>query len=248
MEDLRCDYTEVWVPTALVPLVQFADRVRSIASTGLDSMGIPCRQPSAMLVERLRSFDSIVSWYGANREEFVTHCGALGLNIEFRSALPAAGSDQHAVDFFLGRTETQRYPLIALGSEGPLLRDFIAIHPFSGSTHKNWPLDRFREVASRLAVPVHFCVGPEQTLGGAVEYANLCDLAAWIRGARLYIGNDSGITHLAAATGVPTVALFGYSNPRIWAPRGPHVRIVEARAMLDIDVDVVLDAARELLL
>jgi len=245
MEDLRREFTEVWVPSAVVPLVQFADHVRSIASTGLDSLGIACRQPSASLVETLRGFDSIVSWYGANREDFVAQCGALGLNIEFRSALPAAESDQHAVDFFLGRAVTDRYPHLEI--EASDAQDFIAIHPFSGSTHKNWPMEHFRSLAEQLPIPVRYCVSPEQTLAGAVEYANLCDLGAWIRGARLYIGNDSGITHLAAATGVPTVALFGYSNPRIWAPRGAHVRVVEAPALLDIDVDVVLRAVHDLL-
>jgi heptosyltransferase III len=242
MQDLRRAYTEVWVPSAVVPLVQFADRVRSIASTGLDSLGIPCRQPSASLVETLRSFDSIVSWYGSNREEFVAQCGALGLNVEFRAAIPSASSTMHAVDFFLG-CSSDRYPRIEVPSSGT--RDYLAGHPFSGSQHKNWPLERFRQLTEKL--PVRFCVSPEQTLEGAVEYSSLYDLAAWIRGARLYIGNDSGITHLAAATGVPTVALFGYSDPRIWAPRGPHVHIVERPSMLDITVDDVLRVARSLL-
>jgi ADP-heptose:LPS heptosyltransferase len=41
----------------------------------------------------------------------------------------------------------------------------------------------------------------------------------------MYIGNDSGITHLAAAVGTPVLALFGPTNPEVWAPRGPHVRV-----------------------
>jgi len=42
----------------------------------------------------------------------------------------------------------------------------------------------------------------------------------------VYLGNDSGITHLAAAVGVPTVALFGPSDPRQWAPRGRRVTVI----------------------
>ena len=98
-----------------------------------------------------------------------------------------------------------------------------------------------------MPLPLRYCVGPHQTLAGATEYASLYDLACWIRGARLYIGNDSGITHLAAATGVSTVALFGHSNARVWAPRGKNVRIVEAASVANIDVQSIVRAAREFL-
>lgn len=45
-------------------------------------------------------------------------------------------------------------------------------------------------------------------------------------GAKLYIGNDSGITHLAAATGCKVLAIFGATDPRVWAPRGKRVRVL----------------------
>lgn len=248
MEALCADYTEVWVPGAVVPLVRFANRVRSIASTGLDTLGIPCRAPSTRLVDELRGFDSIVSWYGANREEFAAAMRDLGLAPEFRTALPPADSQVHAVDFFLGGgTSGTAYPSLTPEVEAGGA-PYIAIHPFSGSTNKNWPLSKFRELEARLPLPAVYCASPEQPLAGAVQYADLYRLAGWIRGAAAYIGNDSGITHLAAATGVPTVALFGYSNPRIWAPRGPRVRIVEGGSSLaDIETDAVIDALRSVL-
>jgi ADP-heptose:LPS heptosyltransferase len=67
-------------------------------------------------------------------------------------------------------------------------------------------------------------------------FSNLpLDLVAGILSqADLYLGNDSGVTHLAAAVrdaggrATPTVALFGPSDVRLWAPRGPHVRIVQS--------------------
>lgn len=246
MEALRADYTEVWVPGPVVPLVRFADHVRSIASTGLDTLGIPCRAPSARLVDELRSFDSIVSWYGANREEFAIAMRDLGLSPEFRTALPPPDSQVHAVDFFLGGATGSAYPTLTPEVEAGGA-PYIAVHPFSGSTNKNWPLTKFRDLEARLPFPAVYCASPEQPLAGAVQYADLYRLAGWIRGAAAYIGNDSGITHLAAATGVPTVALFGYSNPRIWAPRGPHVRIVEGRNLADIETDAVVDALRSVL-
>jgi hypothetical protein len=228
MEALRAEeYTEVWVPAAIVPLVQFADRVRAISSTGIDLLGIPGRNPPQGLFD---GFDSIVSWYGTQREEFRA---ATPPCTEFRPALPIADCNIHAVEFFGG----SGYPSIRVDSEQQL--EFIAIHPFSGSKKKDWPLEQF--AALRLPYPVRYCVSPEQTLAGAVQYDNLYDLARWLRGAVLYIGNDSGITHLAAACGVPTVAIFSEnSEPRIWAPRGPHVEVVQAGDSVPAAVDRLL--------
>src|SRR5258708_28520820 len=70
LECLRAEYTEVWTPSAVVPLIRFAGRVHSIASTGLDLFGVPGIEPPIGLVDRLGSFDSIVSLYGTNREDF----------------------------------------------------------------------------------------------------------------------------------------------------------------------------------
>ena len=100
------------------------------------------------------------------------------------------------------------------------------IQPFSGGARKNWPLERFQEVARALPMPVHWCAGPEEALEGAVRIDDLYELACWLASARLFMGNDSGITHLAAATGAPVVVLFGPTDPAVWAPRGPRVRIV----------------------
>lgn len=227
MEALRAEeYTEVWVPAAVAPLVQFADRVRALGSTGIDLVGIPGRTPPVGLFD---GFDSIVSWYGTQRPEFREQVPSF---TEFRPALPPADCPVHAVEFFGGAG----YPKIRIEGEP---QGFIAIHPFSGSAKKNWPLEQFRQLS--LPYPVRYCISPEQTLAGAVQYDNLYDLARWLRGAVLYIGNDSGITHLAAACGVPTVAIFSeYSNPRIWAPRGPHVEVVEAGASVDAAVERLL--------
>src|ERR1700674_1804392 len=65
LESLRTDYLEIWTAGRNVPLVRFADRVRSIASTGLDLLGVT--EPPARLIEELRGFAPTFSWYAASR-------------------------------------------------------------------------------------------------------------------------------------------------------------------------------------
>jgi ADP-heptose:LPS heptosyltransferase len=191
----------------------------------------------------LRGFDSIVSWYGASRPEFRNAVAALGLPFTFFQALPPETGQvpvPHATDFYLGQART----IADCQSDGiPRIRvdatpgSYAVIHPFSGSARKNWPLEKFRALAAKFerTMPVHWCAGPEDPpLAGAVHIPNLYDLACWLAGAKLYVGNDSGITHLAAAAGCPVLAIFGPTDPAVWAPRGPHVRVVRWNALRDI--------------
>jgi heptosyltransferase III len=244
MEHLRSDYTEVWVPSAVVPIIRFAD-ARALRTTGIDLLGLAGVDPPADVIARLRQFDSIISWYGSNREEFREQMRELGLPFQFLAALPDPCARIHAADFFLrqARGEGLGMPRIECG---PSERgNFAVIHPFSGSARKNWPLERFREVASNLALPVRWCAGPEEALEGAERFENLYELACWLATARLYIGNDSGITHLAAAVGTPVVAIFGATDPLVWAPRGERVRVVSGASLEEIRADDVLEAARQ---
>lgn len=55
----------------------------------------------------------------------------------------------------------------------------------------------------------------------------LVELSRHLAAARLYLGNDSGVSHLAAAVGCPTVAVFGPTEPRVWAPRGARVKVLK---------------------
>lgn len=120
---------------------------------------------------------------------------------------------------------------------------FAVIHPGSGSPRKNWPLDRFLRLAERIQKhrrlrPVFLLGEAEAGWEPAVRKAlpsvtclvnqRLLDVAGILRRAHLYIGNDSGITHLAALTGAPTWALFGPTDPAQWAPRGPRTHVVRS--------------------
>jgi hypothetical protein len=234
--NLKSDDYEVWTRSETVPLVRFTDRVRSIASTGLDLLSVS--DAPERLIEELRSFDSIVSWYGANRPEFREEVARLGLPFTFFPALPPEGAGKPASDFYLDQVRTlgecvsDGTPRIR-GLEACAARDgdeedFVVIHPFSGSERKNWPLENFGQLARRLgiATKVYWCYGPEDPPDDdAVRIENLFELACWLSKASLFVGNDSGITHLAAAVGTPVLAFFGPTDPAVWAPRGAEVRI-----------------------
>lgn len=239
IEALRAESTEVWAPSSVVPLIRGAE-ARAIASTGIDLLGLPGVEPPPGLIAKLRSFDSIVSWYGTNRGEFREQARGMGLPFQFLEALPQPGAKIHAADFFLGQAGGSGAAVPTIEREPGARGDFAVIHPFSGSARKNWPLDRFRELAARLALPVRWCAGPQEAMEDAVRFENLYDLACWLASARVYIGNDSGITHLAAAVGTPVVAIFGPTDPVVWAPRGKDISLVVGR-LEDITVERVLD-------
>ncbi|MCC7237783.1 MAG: glycosyltransferase family 9 protein [Bryobacterales bacterium] len=221
LEALRTDYTELWTVAAHLPLSGFATRARALSSTGLDLLELGLAPPE--LWRHLATFDSIVSWYGTTRQEFrhaVRH-----LPFTFLPALPEAGSSLHATEFYARQAESlgvrleRKAPRIAV----PRVRamPYAALHPFSGSPRKNWPIERFLALAARLDLPAAFTAGPEEELPASVptrRFAGTGELAAWLGNAAYYIGNDSGPTHLAAATGTPTLAIFGPTDPEVWAP------------------------------
>ena len=243
LEALRTAYTEIWVPAQNVPLIRFADNVRAIPATGLDLLEIRWPDPELEpLIARLHTFQSIVSWYGTARREFRDLVGSLGLPFQFFPALPTdAGT--HAVDFYLNQATTlanrpfDPVPRIPCPRQA---RASVVIHPFSGSDRKNWSLDQFRAVARALEpdLAVEWCAGPSEPLAEAHRFADLYELACWLAGAALYIGNDSGISHLAAAVGTPVIAVFGPTDPNVWGPRGEAVRIVRTEDSAESVVEV----------
>lgn len=140
----------------------------------------------------------------------------------------------------------------------------IAVHPGSGSLTKNWPIENFIKLCLRLtqtfSVRLHLVVGPAdqipaqeltRKLSSACAVKQLVELpllelARELQDCNLYIGNDSGISHLAAALDVPTIAIFRTSNPAIWQPVGKHVMVFHDRSVsggAKITIDPVYSAA-----
>jgi ADP-heptose:LPS heptosyltransferase len=166
-----------------------------------------------------------------------------------------------------------------LSGAGP----FLAVAPGSGHACKNWPLAHYYEVTRALAwqhgLQVIWLAGPAEEpllpylrgLAAAQDHLLLAGLpltaVATILGrCRLYLGGDCGLTHLAAALGVPGIlALFGPTDPLVWAPRGEGARVLDApcpqapcaaareitcpepRCMQDLSPDLVLATAAALL-
>jgi ADP-heptose:LPS heptosyltransferase len=227
LEFLKADYTEVWTTEPNVPLVRFAGKVESLVASGIDSIGLPSYTPNPVTMRRLSEFDSIVSWYGTQREEFREAMN--GLPVVFHAALPKEGFE-HAVDFYLRQVGAPpgAVPRLPLPPCAMADQPFVIVHPFSGGRKKNWPLERFREAAAALGVPVQWTAGPEEELPEATRFDNLWDLAQWLRRGAVFLGNDSGISHLAAAAGVPVVALFGPTDPKVWSPRGKQVTVLRS--------------------
>jgi heptosyltransferase-1 len=153
--------------------------------------------------------------------------------------------------------------------------DFVLLNPGAGWGAKQWPAERYGQVARQLADDginslINFGPGEEQ-LARAVEDASagsarrisctLTELVALTRRARLFIGGDTGPMHLAAALGIPVVALFGPTDPARNGPFGARSIVLRNPAsptthkrrarpdagLLEIGADQVVTAARQLL-
>jgi ADP-heptose:LPS heptosyltransferase len=120
----------------------------------------------------------------------------------------------------------------------PIDVDEVLVHPGSGSVVKNWPANKFGAVIRALGTPVRLVVGEadsavaaeiESLLGRTLprlERPPLEELAARLAGCRAYLGNDSGVSHLAGLCGAHTVVMFGPTRPEIWHPLGPDVHVL----------------------
>ena len=139
---------------------------------------------------------------------------------------------------------------------------FVVIHPGAGSRTKRWPLERFLWLAAELGRdfgPGLFVTGEaEVEIAAEIGHGRLprrwkhaaepelLALTGLLSACALYIGNDSGVTHLAAAAGAPVVALFRTEFEGAWRPEG-RIALLHAEDMSLIPPDAVLAEARRAL-
>lgn len=139
---------------------------------------------------------------------------------------------------------------------------YVAIHPGSGGAFKCWPVPNFASIIEQLWQRNQHIL----LLGGPADYERLDDLlhrlgppptqdmlkvlvdapllqvAQELQHCKCYLGNDSGITHLSAMLGVPTIAFFGPTAPHIWQPLGPAVKVLQAQQWEQLTPDMVITA------
>jgi len=142
------------------------------------------------------------------------------------------------------------------------VRPLLALHPSSGGERKNWALENWRELGDWLIESMQpstllVVIGEadesraqqlkEWWAERPVCYAQnlpLPQLAALLEQCALFIGHDSGISHLAAAVGTPSLLVFGPTDPEIWAPANERVKTIRApkNDLQQLSVATVRDA------
>ncbi len=194
----------------------------------------------------LGEFDLVVNFWpdvdGALRAHFPRHAAQTFLHGEAQPALAPAAA--HFCEPLRALGLAPREFFYALDAASPTATR-IALHPGSGSPRKNWPLERWRTLAEWLARDQRrellVVTGEAETeaaralarFGTAAHNLPLPQLVRELARCRLFLGHDSGVSHLAAACGVPCVLLFGPTDPVIWAPPAAPVRVLRRGAELN---------------
>ena len=117
-------------------------------------------------------------------------------------------------------------------------RPMLCLHPGSSSSRRNWPVERWAQVCAQFrSQNYRVCIVGGEADASIMErlaeqgecFASLPlpDLARLLAQACLYLGHDTGVSHLAAALSIPSLILFGPSDPAVWAPLGKHVTVLQ---------------------
>lgn len=197
-----------------------------------------------------RGFERALSWTGSGvcgfRRRLEQATGGAALVFPFRGM--AAG--EHAAAYYARCASVPlRVPRLIPGQNARQWarawetslepkRPLLALHPGSGSPSKNW--EGMCELAQwwmfATGGTAVILLGPAEVERGwrrpdgspAVVAQPLDRLAALLERADVYVGNDSGVTHLAGLVGTPGVALFGPTDPEVWGPLGGRIRVLAA--------------------
>jgi heptosyltransferase-2 len=252
----------------------YADEVRNIEAAPLAGFFARNGNLSTDWCEYFASFNQIVSWLFDPDGIFEANVHRAGVT-HYLSAYAKISDEAHAsaqlarglerMALFLDETIAPLIPGAATRQRatewlnqqpgrGERPSPLTALHPGSGSSKKNWPLENWRTLAQRLRDRGQQLL----LLGGEADGAALDALASLtplvarslplptVAGlfaqCSAFYGHDTGLSHLAAAVGVPSTLLFGPTDPAVWAPQGPHVRILRATDgdLAALSVDEVL--------
>ena len=219
---------------------------------------------------RLPSAARVVSWFGARDPVFrrrllaLAHDAVIAPSVEpgrpvwdhlLATIGAPAGAWCEPIEAPAALRALGEQTRLAAGGHGP--PPWLVVHPGAGSTAKCWPAEAFARVITTLAararmnVCVH--VGPADAAAASALRRRVGDGVVWLRepplpalagvlaGAALYLGNDSGVSHLASALGVPSLTLFDVRHLD-WRPwwHGAGVRTVTLREIVASDVEAVI--------
>ncbi|QBD80984.1 glycosyltransferase family 9 protein [Ktedonosporobacter rubrisoli] len=222
----------------------------------------------SLLREQLRDLELAICWFRDPDGLVEQNLRAAGARrVIVAPGRPVAEAHIHIVDYLartvgvkvdLAQARLQLAPeLTQVGAAPPV--PWIAIQPGSGGAAKCWPLTSYAELITELwqrNIPILLLGGPadqerlaylqarlrpaRSELLTILEDAPLLTVARYLLRCRGYLGNDSGITHLAALLGIPTIAIFGPSDPAIWQPAGPHVSILQEPELANLHIAKVM--------
>ena len=253
---LRQTFPKAWIEVighasrvGLADHPRYADRVMDLESLDVYRLFQARAEASPRLAAYLQSFDLIVAYLftadGVFQQQLQRYCQ--GQVITWPPHPPAG---MHVTDYLLqalepldlghADPEPRLEPIASRNAKG---NGAVAFHPGSGGQQKLWPLEGWREVmtwARRQGLDGVVIQGPAeqerdvrallQPVTGDwpwIDDVSLPELAALLQPCRAALSHDSGIAHLAAAVGVPTLALFGPTDPRVWGPRGARACVLQ---------------------
>jgi ADP-heptose:LPS heptosyltransferase len=253
---------DIWTQARHIPLLRCLHR--PLSGKSADYPRLAALYTDKCEPDFLRQKYDLAYVFGRKRNDtFMGNLSAAaGGTASFIPTFPADGFKVHVIDHQKiilersGITGVSRYPEIQVNEKDLVNADKwlqgygfttspLACHLGSGSTRKNWPAPNFAGLRQWFecsqGIPVLMIAGPAEEeiaepsfRAPVARNLPLNFLAAILARCRGYGGNDSGITHLAAAVGTPTLALFGPTEPEVWAPRGPRVLVLKAGNEMDV--------------
>ena len=238
---------------SVLPLTQawkLANEVADFEETRWSELFSTAGIRNAELRALLAATDMAICWLGDPDHRVETNLHEAGVKkIIIAPGRPPENSFAHVAEYLASTVNIpaqqvrQWHPALSGALE---VSRTIAIHPGSGSERKNWPIASYAEIIKSLwqeQYEVLLLAGPveEQKLAYLQRHlsppkglyrtlvnAPLLEIAQQLRQCQGYLGNDSGITHLAAMLGIPTIAIFGPgSRTSNWEPLGKHVTVIQ---------------------
>lgn len=228
------------------------DRVQAIEARGLAGFFARNGELSEDLHDYFSGFNIIVSYLYDPDDIFKTNVARCSHGQFIAGPYrPDETHAIHATNVFLKPLErlaifdADATPRLAIVSSPSPIASHLCLHPGSGSERKNWPEENWVELIARLINETSLnllLVGGEaegerlQRLAAALPPTRcvvaknlpLSELAQRMKSCRGFVGHDSGITHLAAALGLPTTVLWSHTVEEIWRPQGTHVTVLRA--------------------